>query len=1033
MATFTGTNADETITPTFVSSTVKTSGGTLPSDAADIIDAGGGNDMIDAGGGDDVILAGAGNDTVIGGRGNDVALLGSGNDTFIWNPGDGSDVVEGQGGFDTLLFNGANVNENIDISANGSRVRFTRDVANITMDLNGIERIEFDARGGADKIVVNDLSGTDVKQVAVDLSAQPGTGTGDGAADMVMINATAGDDKISVSGSATATTVGGLAATVTVTGAEANNDKLVVNGLGGADTLQVNGTNAADTIGVVTDGQNVAVTGVGNIIVEANGVENVVINASGGDDVVNASGLISGLTQLTINGGAGNDMIIGSQGADMLLGGSGNDTVIGGRGDDVALMGSGDDTFIWNPGDGSDVVEGQGGFDTLLFNGANVAENIDISANGSRVLFTRDIANITMDLNGIERIEFNALGGADKIVVNDLSGTDVKQVAVDLSVQPGSGVGDGAADTVIVNGRDANDHVSIVSDGTAVVVNGLPAQVTVTGAEAANDTLVVNGLDGNDKIDASGLNLNQMRLQIDGGAGNDTIIGSSGADMLLGGDGNDLVIGGAGNDVALLGAGDDTFVWNPGDGSDIVEGQDGDDTLQFNGANINENIGVVANGSRVLLTRDVGNVTIDLNGIEHIQINAAGGSDNLVVNDLSGTDVAQVAIDLAGTPGGHSGDGQADTVTVNATAGADVISVEKSGGVIMVSGLAETVTIAHADPGLDVLSILGGQGDDVIDASNLPGNQIGLHIDGGAGNDVILGSQGSDTVIGGQGNDVAVLGGGDDTFVWNPGDGSDVVDGGPGFDTLLFNGANVSENVAISANGSHALFTRNVANISMDLNAVERIDFNALGGADNIVVNDLTGTGVKQVAIDLAGVLGGNTGDGAAADTVTVNGNPGNNQITVTNSGTALVVDGLSAQVTVDHAEAANDRLIINGSAGNDTINASAVASGMAPLTLAGGAGNDVLIGGAGNDTFLFTFGDAGKDVVQGFQAHGVSAQGDIVALAGFADQSFAQAVADGHIAQSGADVAISDGTHVVATLQNVLLTSLQANDFAFG
>jgi Ca2+-binding RTX toxin-like protein len=732
-----------------------------------------------------------------------------------------------------------------------------------------------------------------------------------------------------------------------------------------------------------------------------------------------------------INAGGGNDMIDAGGGDDVILAGSGNDTVIGGRGNDVALLGSANDTFIWNPGDGSDVVEGQGGFDTLLFNGANIAENIDISANGSRVRFTRDVGNVTMDLNGIERIQFNALGGADKIVVDDLSGTDVKQVAVDLSAQPGSGTGDGAADTVTVNGRGANDHISIVSDGAAVVVNGLPAQVAVTGAEAANDTLVVNGLDGNDKIDASGLHLNQIKLQIDGGAGNDTIIGSGGADMLLGGDGNDLVVGGAGNDVALLGAGDDTFVWNPGDGSDVVEGQDGNDTLQFNGANVNENIDVVANGSRVLLTRDVGNVTMDLNGIEHIEINAAGGSDNLVVNDLSGTGVASVAIDLAGAPGGNHGDGQADTVTVNATAAADVISVDKSGGGITVTGLAETVTIAHADPGLDVLSIQGGAGDDVIDASNLPANQIGLSINGGAGDDVILGSQGSDTVIGGQGSDVAVLGGGNDTFVWNPGDGSDIVDGGPGFDTLLFNGANVNENIAISANGSGALFTRDIANISMDLNAIERIDFHALGGADNIVVNDLSGTGVKQVAIDLAGVQGGTTGDGAA-DTVTVNGSAGNNQITVTSSGTALVVDGLSAQVTVDHGEAANDRLIINGGAGNDTINASAVPSGMAALTLAGGAGNDVLIGGGGNDTFLFTFGEGGQDVVKGFQAHGAGPQGDVVALAGFVDQSFAQAVGDGHIAQSGADVVISDGAHVVATLQNVLLTALHANDFAF-
>ncbi len=1030
MATFTGTNADETITPNFVSPTVKTSGGNLPSDAADIIDAGGGNDVIDAGGGDDIILAGAGNDTVIGGRGNDVALMGSGNDTFIWNPGDGSDVVEGQGGFDTLLFNGANVGENIDIAANGSRVRFTRDVANITMDLNGIERVQFNALGGADKITVEDLSGTDVKQVAVDLSAQPGSGIGDGAADTVTVNATAGNDHISVAGSATTVTVSGLAAEVTVTGAEPALDKLVVNGLAGSDTLQVNGTSAADTIGAVTDGQNVAVTGVGNIIVEATGVENVVISAGAGNDMINASGLIAGLTQLTIDGGAGDDFIVGSQGADTLLAGAGNDTVIGGRGNDVALLGSGDDTFVWNPGDGSDVVEGQGGFDTLLFNGANINENINISANGSRALFTRDVANITMDLNGIDRIQFNALGGADKITVGDLSGTDVKQVAVDLSAQPGSGTGDGAADTVTVNGRDANDHISIVSDGTAVVVNGLPAQVTVTGAEAALDTLVVNGLDGNDKIDASSLNLNQVNLQIDGGAGNDTIIGSHGADVLLGGDGNDLVTGGAGNDVAFLGSGDDKFVWNPGDGSDIVEGQDGNDTLQFNGANVNENISVVANGSRVLLTRDVGNVTMDLNGIEHIQINAAGGSDNLVVNDLSGTGVAQVAIDLAGTPGGNSSDGQADTVTVNAAAGADVISVDKSGGAIMVSGLAETVTISHADPGLDLLSILGGAGDDVIDASNLPGNQIGLSINGGAGNDVILGSQGGDQVIGGQGNDVAILGAGNDTFIWNPGDGSDVVDGGSGFDTLLFNGANINENIAISAKGSHALFTRDVANISMDLNAMERIDFHALGGADNIAVNDLTGTGVKQVAIDLAGTQGGNTGDGAV-DTVTVNGNAGNNQITVTSSATALVVDGLSAQVTVDHAES-SDRLIINGGAGNDMINASAVPAGAAALTLAGGAGNDMLIGSGGNDTFVFTFGEGGQDVVKGFQAHGAGAQGDVVALSGFADHSFAQAIGDGHIAQSGGDVVVSDGAHIVATLQNVLLSSLHANDFVF-
>ena len=55
-----------------------------------------------------------------GGTGNDVALMGAGDDTFVWNPGDGSDTVEGQAGFDTL-FNGANIAEQIDFrrTANG--------------------------------------------------------------------------------------------------------------------------------------------------------------------------------------------------------------------------------------------------------------------------------------------------------------------------------------------------------------------------------------------------------------------------------------------------------------------------------------------------------------------------------------------------------------------------------------------------------------------------------------------------------------------------------------------------------------------------------------------------------------------------------------------------------------------------------------------------------------------------------------------------------------------------------------------------
>ena len=86
-------------------------------------------------------------------------------------------------------------------------------------------------------------------------------------------------------------------------------------------------------------------------------------------------------------------------------------------------MGAGDDSFVWNPGDGSDTVEGQSGTDTMVFNGANVSEHIDLSANGSRLELFRDVANITMDTDGVEQVDINALGGADAITVDDLTAT----------------------------------------------------------------------------------------------------------------------------------------------------------------------------------------------------------------------------------------------------------------------------------------------------------------------------------------------------------------------------------------------------------------------------------------------------------------------------------------------------------------------------------------------------------------------------------------------------------------------------------
>jgi Ca2+-binding RTX toxin-like protein len=752
---------------------------------------------------------------------------------------------------------------------------------------------------------------------------------------------------------------------------QAGNDVMIWNpgdgtdlmeGGDGIDTAQVNGGNGAENFTVTANGTRVRFDRISPapFSLDIGTTENLVLNMGGGDDVFTASNGLASLISLTVDGGDGNDTITGGDGNDTLIGGNGNDVIAGGRGNDTALLGAGNDTFVWNPGDGSDVVEGQDGNDTLVFNGANVNEKMDISANGRRVRLTRDVGNVVMDLNSIEQIAITARGGADNINVGDLTGTGTKEVDVDLASTPGSNVGDGAADSVTVNGTNGGDKIQVTGTGGSVSVTGLAASVTLAGAEGVNDQLIIDALGGNDVITAAGLAAGSVQLTIDGGAGNDTITGSDGNDMLLGGDGNDTVIGGRGNDVAFLGNGNDTFTWNPGDGSDVVEGQAGTDTLVFNGANVNEKIDISANGSRARLTRDVGNVTMDLNGIEHIQLATLGGADTVTVNDLTGTDVKQVAIDLSGTPGSGKGDGQPDTVIVNGTNGGDTISVVGSGSSVLVNGLAAQVTVNGIDAGLDQLVVNGLAGSDVINASALHAGGVNLTLNGGDGDDIITGSAGNDIVNGGRGNDTALLGAGNDTFVWNPGDGSDVVEGQGGTDTLQFNGANVSEKIDISANGSRARLFRDVGNVTMDLNSVEHINVVALGGADTITVNDLTGTGVNQVAIDLSAAPGSGTGDGQA-DTVVINATNGDDVINITEDNGVVTVSGLATDVTISGFDT-NDRLVINGLGGDDVINASGL-TGPIQLIADGGDGNDILIGSRGTDTLN---GSAGDDILIG-------------------------------------------------------------------
>ena len=196
----------------------------------------------------------------------------------------------------------------------------------------------------------------------------------------------------------------------------------------GDDTVEVNGGGGAEQFTTTANGTRVRFDRVNPapFAIDIGTSENLVLNANGGDDSHSATGNLAALIEITVDGGAGNDTLLGSNGVDLLLGGDGNDFVDGQQGNDTALLGAGDDTFQWDPGDGSDVVEGQAGADEMLFNGSNADEIFEASANGGRVRFTRNVGNIVMDLNDVEADRRSTRSAAPtRITVNDLSGTDV--------------------------------------------------------------------------------------------------------------------------------------------------------------------------------------------------------------------------------------------------------------------------------------------------------------------------------------------------------------------------------------------------------------------------------------------------------------------------------------------------------------------------------------------------------------------------------------------------------------------------------
>ncbi|KQU01171.1 beta strand repeat-containing protein [Rhizobium sp. Leaf453] len=280
----------------------------------------------------------------------------------------------------------------------------------------------------------------------------------------------------------------------------------------------------------------------------------------------------------------------------------------------------------------------------------------------------------------------------------------------------------------------------------------------------------------------------------------------------------------------------------------------------------------------------------------------------------------------------------ADGGTVDAGSGNDTLFGSAFGDTLRGQDGADTIHGRGGDDliegGFDGDTIFGDDGNDTIFAmtqANPSGSGVSDTISGGNGNDTITGSGGGD-IINGDADDDRITGG----F------GVDDLDGGTGFDTFVYNTgeAEFGETIDGGADADRVLVQTDTSFVDATFINIEEIEI------------DANGVGPRVVTIAAAQI-----GNGLANNLVVDFAAIGSADQFIVELGASTSVDLSQLQIQdFDAAGTENDRIIVNGSTGNDTIRGTTFRD-----ELSGGDGNDVLNGGLGNDAFD---GGAGADRV---------------------------------------------------------------------
>nr|WP_314868607.1 calcium-binding protein [uncultured Campylobacter sp.] len=582
-----------------------------------------GDDILEGNDGNDNIDGGNGNDIIMGGKGDDILNGEKGNDTYIFNKGDGHDIISAayyyDGDVDTIELKDFN-KDDINIKRVFGDIVISSKISDDIITLQNFYNKYNDTNTHIiEYIKFKDGTIWDYNTI-LNNSSIKGTNT---------------NDKFYL-----------------------GNKGMCFDALDGDD--EIYGGTGDDTI----------TGGAGDDILDGdNGNDN--LQGNEGDD--------------KLYGGNGNDTLTGNEGNDILEGGNGDDILIGGIGDDILNGGAGNDTYIFNKGDGNDVLEDYEGNDTIEFGEGLLKENLvitkDRNDNGDELikLYFKDNPNDSITLVNLYAKNLVFANG-EKLNSNDIrsivnTGDDLDNTIIGFGDSSNTLIGNGGNDKLVgfggwgdifIGGRGDDEIYGSYGDDTFIFNKGDGNDRILD--ESGNDTLKLGkGLNKDDlivtqdqsdsyysrnlKLSFKGNTTDSITLLSRGGYQVDPIISIKTVEFfngeilnfndlknlsLIGSDGNDIIrafnnqtntiIAGRGDDEITASLGEDIFIFNIGDGNDIINNTGSNDIIKF-GQGINREDIIVKRDSFYGKTK----ILLKSNHTDSITINSEG--INLVFSD----------------------------------------------------------------------------------------------------------------------------------------------------------------------------------------------------------------------------------------------------------------------------------------------------------------------------------------------------------------------------------------------------------------